>query len=230
MTDFINNSFAVLILGAGLCIFWGASAGAVYWDLRRSRSSNGELAAWVALALLIPVVGAVAYLTWRLIGTYLTPPNPETLPAGRKRRVTSVQRPEGLPPRKSTIPAADLLRKTLPGLAPEPPAPQPGILTLRIDSGPHAAQTVTLRRMPASIGRGAGAVVRLDEDLGVSRRHAEFYLQAGTLRIRDLGSTHGTLVNGFSISDKGLEPGDRIRVGMTEMILEGKDRYGEAND
>jgi hypothetical protein len=220
MPENITNVLLTLSIGAGCCILWGASTGAVYWDLRRSRTIGGELAAWIALVALIPGVGLLAYVTWRLLGTFLTPQDPAHKPSALRKRITSVLRPGGLPARKFTIPAAELLRTTLPEKEPHQAAdPSPDGLTLDIDTGPHAAQTISLARLPATIGRGAGVGVRLDEDLGVSRHHAELYLQADTLRIRDLGSTHGTLVNGFCISDKGLEPGDRIRVGITEMVL-----------
>jgi hypothetical protein len=220
MPSGLSDTIITVFIIAGCCTVWGASTGAVYWDLRRSRTPDGELAAWTALVALIPGAGLLAYLTWRLLGRFLTPGDSANPRAALKKRVTAAERPGGLPARKSTIPAADLMRPTLPELDPLPLAdPGPGALALQVETGPHAAQRFALDRLPATIGRGAEAAVRLEDDLGVSRRHAELYLQAGTLRIRDLGSTHGTLVNGFSISDKGLEPGDRIRVGMTELVL-----------
>jgi pSer/pThr/pTyr-binding forkhead associated (FHA) protein len=125
----------------------------------------------------------------------------------------------------------ELLRETIPDLESDPgPSSRSGGLALHVDAGPHAAQTFSLATLPATIGRGAAAGIPLDEDLGVSRAHAELYLQAGILRIRDLGSTHGTLVNGFSISDKGLEPGDRIRVGTSELVLSAAQRSTETHD
>lgn len=221
MSETLTNPILTALLITGCCAAWGVSTGAVYWDLRRRRKPDSELAAWLALVALIPGVGLLAYLTWLLLGTFLTPREADPHPAGRKKRVTAVQRPEGLPPRKTTIPAADLLRETIP--EPEPnsgSSSESAALALLADAGPHASQRFPLAMLPATIGRGAAAGVRLEEDLGVSRSHAQVYLQAGVLRIRDLGSTHGTLVNGFSISDMGLEPGDRIRVGMSELVLE----------
>jgi hypothetical protein len=227
MSEEFSNTLLMLALVAGCCSAWGVSTGAVYWDLRRTRKPDGELAAWLALVALIPGVGLLAYLTWRLLGAFLTPPENGSNPPGLKKRVTAVQRPEGLPPRKTTIPAAELMRATIP--EPEPDLAQAAGsngFALLVDAGPHAAQTFPLAVLPATIGRGSSAGVRLDDDLGVSRRHAELYLQGDILRIRDLGSTHGTLVNGFSISDKGLEPGDRIRVGTSELVLESDRKEG----
>ena len=61
--------------------------------------------------------------------------------------------------------------------------------------------------------------IALDEDRSVSRLQAEIYEQSGVLRIRDLKSTHGTKVNDFSISDKSLDAGDRIWVGMSILLV-----------
>lgn len=49
--------------------------------------------------------------------------------------------------------------------------------------------------LPAVIGRGEGATLRLKED-SVSRRHCELIDRDGTVVVRDLGSTNGTQVDG----------------------------------
>jgi pSer/pThr/pTyr-binding forkhead associated (FHA) protein len=91
---------------------------------------------------------------------------------------------------------------------------------LRVLSGPDQGRAFPIGRLPALIGRGADVAVPLDGDITVSRRHAEIYAPQGALRIRDLGSSHGTQVNGFSIQDKSLEMGDRIQVGKTLLQVE----------
>jgi pSer/pThr/pTyr-binding forkhead associated (FHA) protein len=85
--------------------------------------------------------------------------------------------------------------------------------------GPHTGQNFVVDHLPACIGRGSDCAISLDNDLGVSRRHAELYQHGGKLRIRDLNSSHGTKVNNYNISDKGLLPGDRIRVGYSLLIV-----------
>lgn len=52
--------------------------------------------------------------------------------------------------------------------------------------------------LPAVIGRGEGASLRLKED-SVSRRHCEVIDRDGTVVIRDLGSTNGTQVDGVEL-------------------------------
>ena len=59
-------------------------------------------------------------------------------------------------------------------------------------------------------------------DSEVSRRHAEVRLAGAGLEIEDLGSTNGTFVNGERIQgERALGPGDVIRVGNTELALDG---------
>ncbi len=63
---------------------------------------------------------------------------------------------------------------------------------------------------------------------GVSRRHAELSLQAGTAHLRDLGSTNGTAVNGAEITQVVLETGDRIQLGSVEFEFRLESRSGLA--
>jgi pSer/pThr/pTyr-binding forkhead associated (FHA) protein len=90
---------------------------------------------------------------------------------------------------------------------------------LKAIDGPHAGQEYHIFSLPAQIGRVPDAAVRLDQDLGVSRQHAEIYEQEGELRIRDLGSAHGTHLGGSSIDDRKMAPDDYIRVGQTTLVV-----------
>jgi len=46
-----------------------------------------------------------------------------------------------------------------------------------------------------------------------SRRHAEILLAASGWVVRDLDSTNGTFVNGERVTERALQPGDRIEIG-----------------
>jgi hypothetical protein len=67
-------------------------------------------------------------------------------------------------------------------------------------------------------GRHLDAVVLLD-DVTVSRHHAEFLLEEGTLAVRDLGSTNGTYVNGRRAEVADLEPGDEVIIGRFHLVV-----------
>lgn len=81
-------------------------------------------------------------------------------------------------------------------------------------------RTYTLSGDRLIIGRSRQSDIVLD-DLNASRSHAElrFDPQAGW-SITDLGSTNGTLVNDKAITSQRLSNGDRITVGMTDLIFQ----------
>ncbi len=69
------------------------------------------------------------------------------------------------------------------------------------------------------IGRGVDAQVRLEDDL-VSRAHAQLLVVPDGLRLSDLGSRHGTMVNGRRISGPRLVgSGDVITIGKAALIV-----------
>lgn len=73
------------------------------------------------------------------------------------------------------------------------------------------------------IGRTGGMPVQLDlsADKGVSRAHARLFLDGAYWFITDLGSRHGTFVNGKKVSDKAeVLPGDEIQIGQTTLYLD----------
>lgn len=69
------------------------------------------------------------------------------------------------------------------------------------------------------VGRALDNLIRLDEDT-ISQRHAELVVEGGLVRLRDLGSTNGTRVNGRRIVEATLAHGDRICFGAVEMRFE----------
>jgi len=57
-------------------------------------------------------------------------------------------------------------------------------------------------------------------DPNASRRHAEVRREGNGWVVRDLGSTNGTLVNGRRVAQAPLRHGDRLTVGLTEVVFE----------
>ena len=68
------------------------------------------------------------------------------------------------------------------------------------------------------LGRGSACPVVIADPL-VSREHAEIRCEAGTFTITDLGSTHGTWVNGQQVQHAPLFDGAVIRVGDSELTF-----------
>ncbi len=70
-----------------------------------------------------------------------------------------------------------------------------------------------------TIGRLPECAVVLD-DPNVSRRHAQLRREGGQVVLVDLGSTNGTKVNGATVREQRLVPGDVISVGTTTLRFE----------
>lgn len=69
------------------------------------------------------------------------------------------------------------------------------------------------------VGRNADAHICLDHET-VSRNHAELICGPfGQWWVHDLGSTNGTYVNGSTVKDRMLNPGDEIRIGRYILYL-----------
>ena len=63
-------------------------------------------------------------------------------------------------------------------------------------------------------------MIRLDADTTVSSRHATLSRRADGLWVEDAGSTNGTFVNGARVTSARLQPGDVIRIGHTDLLVE----------
>lgn len=71
---------------------------------------------------------------------------------------------------------------------------------------------------PQLIGRGLAADLVI-ADPAVSRTHAEIEATGDSLRVRDLGSANGTMVNGAPIEEALLQPGDVLTLGRPAFRL-----------
>jgi Protein of unknown function (DUF3662)/FHA domain len=69
----------------------------------------------------------------------------------------------------------------------------------------------------SKLGRGTDVNVHVD-DSGASRIHCEIVL-GSPIKIRDLGSTNGTFVNGERISEVDAIDGTRVTIGTTTIVL-----------
>jgi len=70
-----------------------------------------------------------------------------------------------------------------------------------------------------TIGRSPDNLIHLD-DPSVSSKHAELRVAGENHELRDIGSTNGTLVNGVTVTQTNLRPGDRIRFGAVDGCYE----------
>ncbi len=85
---------------------------------------------------------------------------------------------------------------------------------LAVEKGPKELRGVSIMvHGPVIVGRSPSADIVIGASY-VSARHARFSLMGQNLFVEDLGSTNGTTVNGFSITDPvALNDGDVVMVG-----------------
>ena len=71
---------------------------------------------------------------------------------------------------------------------------------------------------PVTVGRSIDLEWCL-QDRWVSRRHCVLDIEGGQLVIKDLGSKHGTFVNGRRIDESPLVAGDKLSIGMCTFFV-----------
>ncbi|MEZ6132291.1 MAG: FHA domain-containing protein [Planctomycetaceae bacterium] len=90
---------------------------------------------------------------------------------------------------------------------------------LNVVGGKHAGQKIPLDRKKFLIGREQDCQLRPNSEL-VSRHHCIFTVDEYSVRVRDLGSTNGTIVNGERIrKETVLQQGDHVVVGSLEFNI-----------
>lgn len=83
---------------------------------------------------------------------------------------------------------------------------------------PHLPLRLT-EGAPAAIGRHSSCELVLRKD-DISRRHAEVFHEGGEFRLRDLGSTNGTYLNGERVDGQAvLRAGDKIEIGSSIIVF-----------
>jgi pSer/pThr/pTyr-binding forkhead associated (FHA) protein len=78
---------------------------------------------------------------------------------------------------------------------------------------------IVVESFPVELGRGQNVTLRID-DRWLSRRHCRLQQSGDAIVVCDLDSRHGTYVNGKSVSECKLLPGDELCVGLTHFVAE----------
>ncbi len=92
-----------------------------------------------------------------------------------------------------------------------------GALVAHVLSGQKKGQTRKVGER-LTIGKAPDNDLVLPDDT-VSRHHCELLREGAGLRVRDLGSTNGTRVDGTKVTDAVLSPGAVLRVGEVEVAV-----------
>ena len=93
------------------------------------------------------------------------------------------------------------------------------VAILKITKGEDAGKQFILDSKGAYAGRKSSCQIYLRAP-NISRYHAFFGWEKKKLYLEDKGSTNGTYVNNQLIRKKYLKPGDCVRIGDTEIVVE----------
>ena len=85
-------------------------------------------------------------------------------------------------------------------------------------NGSKKGTTFPLTADQITIGRESTSVVSLNH-ASVSRRHCVIEREGDNFKIRDLGSSNGTFVNGQPVNDKTLNHADQVRIGSIALLF-----------
>jgi type VII secretion-associated serine protease mycosin len=137
----------------------------------------------------------------------------------RRRPAPSAPRPVYQPPPIPT-PAAQ------PALTPAPATAQPAAGagawgSMVVIAGLGEARRYWMTTAETILGRAPECTIAIIHDPTISRRHARVYNIGGQVSLEDLGSSHGTYLNGQRISGRVLaNRGDVVQVGQTLLRFE----------
>jgi pSer/pThr/pTyr-binding forkhead associated (FHA) protein len=100
-------------------------------------------------------------------------------------------------------------------------------MRLVVIAGPDKGRSFALDPSgPLLLGRGKAVEIRLG-DPSISKVHCRLTWDGQPLTVADQGSSFGTFVNDQRVTQQPLRPGDVIRVGASQLRLEGDAGPGE---
>lgn len=98
------------------------------------------------------------------------------------------------------------------------------------ESGEVEGKSFHVGKRTATIGRGIGNFIQTGDE-NSSQVHAQFKGAAAGLRIKDMGSSNGTRVNGEQLEAdtfRRLEDGDRVEIGNTVFVYRREGNFQDA--
>jgi diguanylate cyclase (GGDEF)-like protein len=84
-------------------------------------------------------------------------------------------------------------------------------------AGPNVGEMYPVEGAESFVGRGDKATIRLRDD-SISRKHVRIVVDGHDVRIEDLDSANGTVLNGARVTVAPLRDGDKIQLGATTIL------------
>jgi pSer/pThr/pTyr-binding forkhead associated (FHA) protein len=85
---------------------------------------------------------------------------------------------------------------------------------------------VSVDELPIVMGRSNSCALRVLDPM-MSRHQCELSFQNNSVRVRDLESTNGTIVNSETVHEAPLYPGDILTIGMANYVVSYYDGDGQ---
>ncbi len=92
-------------------------------------------------------------------------------------------------------------------------------INLLLLKGDGSCKTIPMPSSVAVVGRRRDCDLRIPLD-EVSRRHCRIFTHEDTVKIRDLNSRNGTIVNGQNVEETDVNPGDKITLGPVTFVMQ----------
>lgn len=102
----------------------------------------------------------------------------------------------------------------------------PGRVILQIVNPDGRKMKHIIRQAQTTLGRSPQCEVPLDDPM-ISGKHCTIESDQGGWRLRDLGSSNGTMLNGEFVEDEWLQDGDRITLGKTVLNVRVEEGDGD---
>jgi EmrB/QacA subfamily drug resistance transporter len=219
----VGGSFGLAVMGA-------ISAQEIFGSLTEGQASPEGfvdgfrllMAAGAAVALagsLVAFLTIVRPARAAAAAAAAAPPPPEPAPVSAEQPATPAPAPQEVSVQHSrnwALAGPSVVGALPSGLAERAVAARSNGIELEVAKGPAAGERISLSGGPLVLGRGESGAGTLGLDPELSRRHARIAPRDGAVVVEDLGSTHGTHVNGRQIAEPTpAGPGDSIEVGST---------------
>lgn len=185
---------------------------------------NPEIDKLIIFALLgmVAVLGiAVIFLGVKKNTYYVDENGDEIQPVSKaqaQKKVVQKPKPVEVAPTK---PAEDIAfeNQLQEAMSVKPASPKGVSLTITING---LSQQVTVNTLPAMLGRDSNSCEIPVSEPAVSRRHARFTVDNGTLYLEDVSEHNGTFLNGSKLPSLGrgkVLEGAKINLGRAEIIV-----------
>src|SRR5438046_2236248 len=90
---------------------------------------------------------------------------------------------------------------------------------LLFNNGGGPAQELFLKSGVNRIGRNSDNDIQIEHP-SVSSFHCEITCAEDSIRVKDLGSTNGTFLDGRAVSEAAVKAGQRLQFGLVEMTVD----------